>query len=85
MDGHFGVSGGPWEAILAWEQQDGHEVANNRMFVDFGVISGLAYISFWVSKFVNNRFIFRLVSRSSFYRFLIRIFEVCDFKIVVFA
>ena len=32
--------GGPWE------QQDGHEVANNRIFVDFGVISGLVYVSF---------------------------------------
>ena len=54
MGGHFGISGAPWEAILAlrdhpggpWEQQDGHEVVNNKIFVDFGVISGRVYVSF---------------------------------------
>ena len=48
LGGHFGTSGAPWEAILAprdhpegpWEQQHGHEVANDRILVDFGVISG---------------------------------------------
>ena len=53
-------SGALWEAILAsrdhpggpWEQQDGHEVANNRIFVDFGVISGPVYVSFGSSKCV---------------------------------
>ena len=44
--------GGPWE------QQDGHEVANNRIFVDFGMISGPVYVSFWNSKYVKNRFLF---------------------------
>ena len=69
---------GTWNAILAprdhsggpWEQQDGHEVVNNTIFVDFGVISGLVYVSFWGSKCVTNRFAFRFVSRSFFDRFL---------------
>ena len=43
------------------EQQDGHEVANNRIFVDFGLISGLISISFWNSE---CDFFVRLVSRS---------------------
>ena len=54
MGSYFGVSEAPWEAILAprdhpggpWEQQDAHEVANNRMFVDLGMISGLVFVSF---------------------------------------
>ena len=74
LGSHFGVSGAPWEAILALrnhpgrprEQQDGHEVANARIFVDFLMISALVYVSFWGSKCVKNRFIFRLVSRPSF-------------------
>ena len=78
LGSNFGTSGAPWEAILAprdhpggpWEQQDGHEVANNRIFVDLGVILGLVYVSFWSSKCVKNRFIFKLVSRSFVYRFL---------------
>ena len=78
LGSNFGTSGAPLEAILAprdhpggpWEQQDGHEVANNRIFVDFGVISGPVYVSFWSSKCVKNRFIFKLVSRSFVYRFL---------------
>ena len=72
MGSHFGVSGVPWEAILAprdqpggpCEQQDGHEVANDRIFVDFGMISGLVYVSFWGSNWSKSRFIFRLASRS---------------------
>ena len=56
LGGNFGTSGAPWEAILAprdhpgkpWEEQDGHEVANDRIFVDFGVISGLVCIGFQV-------------------------------------
>ena len=58
---HFGTSGAPWGAILAprdypggpWEQQDGFEVVDNRIFVDFGVISGPVYVSFWGSKCVK--------------------------------
>ena len=61
---HFSTSGATWGVILAprdhpggpWEQQDGHEVANNRICVDFGVISGLVYVSSWGSKCVKNRF-----------------------------
>ena len=53
MGTNFGTSGVPWEAILAprdhpgglWEQQDGLEVVNNRIFVDFGV--GPVNVSFW--------------------------------------
>ena len=58
--------GGPWE------RQGGHEVVNDRIFVDFGMISGLVYVSLWGSKCLNIRFIFRLVSRELFYRFLTR-------------
>ena len=54
LGSHFGVSEAPWEAILAprdhpggpWEQQDGHEVANDRIFVDLGMISGLVSVIF---------------------------------------
>ena len=54
--GNFGISGAPWEAILApwdhpggpWEQQDGHEVVNDRILVDLGVIPGPVYVNFWV-------------------------------------
>ena len=54
MGGHFDVSVAPGEAILAprdhpggpWGQQDGHEVANDRIVADFGVISGPGYVSF---------------------------------------
>ena len=55
LGSHFSVSGALWEAILAprnhpggpWEKQDGREVANNRIFVDLGVILELVYGSFW--------------------------------------
>ena len=55
MGGHFNLSGAPWGAILAlrdhpggpWEQQDGHEVANNRIIVDFGVTPGFMSVSFF--------------------------------------
>ena len=48
LGSYFGISGAPWEAILAswdhpggpWEQQDGHEVVHDRILVDFGVMSG---------------------------------------------
>ena len=53
MGSNFGVSGALREAILAprdpggpWEQQDGHEVVNDRIFVDFGVISGFVLFQF---------------------------------------
>ena len=80
---HFGTSGAPWDAIFAprnhpggpWEKQDGHEVANNRIFVDLGVISGLVSVSFWVQNALEF-FFFRLVSKTYSYRFLPRIFEL---------
>ena len=70
MGSHFDVSESPWDAILAprdhpggpWEQQDGHEVARHRIFVDFGVISGPVYVGFSGLKCFKNRFLFRLVS-----------------------
>ena len=58
----FGILGAPWGAILApreaprdhpgapWEQQDRHEVANDRICVDLGVISGLVSASFWLQN-----------------------------------
>ncbi len=55
-------NGGPWE------QQDGYEVANNRFFVDLGVISGPVhagpvYVSCWSSECVKKLFIVMPVSR----------------------
>ena len=61
LGGHFGTSdhpGGPWE------QQEGRGVANNRIFVDFGVISGLISVSFWGLKmffFVLFRLVFQVI------------------------
>ena len=52
-----------------WEQQDGRELANDRIVGDFGVISGLVYISFWDSKCVKKRFDFRLALMSLFIDF----------------
>ena len=68
--GHFGTSGAPREAILAprdhhgdpWEEQDGHQVANNRIFVDLGLISGPVYICFSGPECLTNCFIVRFVS-----------------------
>ena len=67
LGSRFGVSGAPWEAILAprdhpggpWEQQDGHEVARHRILVDFGVIAGLVYVSFLEFKMRKNLLTFR--------------------------
>ena len=89
----FDTSRAPRDAILAprnhpggpWEQQDGPEVANNRIFFDFGMIWGPVYISFWKQKCFETCFLFKLVSRSSSHRFLTRIFDVWDLQIVVFA
>ena len=72
MGGHFGTSEAPWEVILAprdhpggpWEQQARHEVANDRIFVDFGVISGRIYVGFSGPKILNFLFMFTLVSMS---------------------
>ena len=58
LGSHFGISGARWEAILGpwdhpggpWEQQDGHEVANNRILVDLGMISGLVNVCFSAPK-----------------------------------
>ena len=79
---HFGTwdyAGGPWE------QQEGHEVAHHRVFVDLGMISGLVYVGFSGPKCFKYRFIFRFVSMLFVYRFLTRFFDVWDFQIVVFA
>ena len=62
MGSHFGVSVAPREDILAppghaggpWGQQDGHEVANDWTSIDFGIIFGPVYVSFWGSKCVKN-------------------------------
>ena len=56
MGGHFDISGATWEAILAprdhpggpWERE--LDVVNNRIFVDFAMILGLVYVSFWGPK-----------------------------------
>ena len=58
LGSHFGTSGASCEAILApgnhpgkpWEEQDGHELAKDRMLVDLGMISGLIDIVFFLSK-----------------------------------
>ena len=79
LGGHFGISGAPWEAILAprdhtgkrWDEQDGHEVANDRLLVDFGMICGVYLYRFFGSKMLKNRFVFKLAFMSFFQRFLI--------------
>ena len=51
---HFGTSGAPWGTILAsrehpggpWEQQDGFEVVDFIILLDFGVILGSYFESF---------------------------------------
>ena len=40
------------------------EVANNKILVDSGVVSGLVCVSFWGSKCVKKCLIFRLGSKS---------------------
>ena len=44
-----------------WEQQDGYEVVNDRIWVDFGMILGLVYGSFRVSKWIKKSVMFTLV------------------------
>ena len=64
-----------WKAILVprdhpagpWEQQDGHEVVRNMMFIDFGVILGPVKISFLIARSLRFHFLFGLVSRLLFY------------------
>ena len=72
LGGHFGVTGAPREAILAprdhpggpWEQQDGPEVVNNRVLVDFVLVLGLFYVNF---GFRMLKVLFcGIVSKSSF-------------------
>ena len=54
----IGISGAPWGGILIlrkhaggpWEQQDGHEVANDKIFGDSGMISRPVHVSFCGSK-----------------------------------
>ena len=41
-----------------WEQSDGHEVANDRIFVDLG------FMSFFRVQNAKNRFAFSFVSKS---------------------
>ena len=74
LEAFFGISGAQWEAILAprdhqgglWEQQDGHEVANNMILVDLGMISGLLSVIFHVKNEQTNLSIFKPVSMSYF-------------------
>ena len=68
---------------MGWEQQDRHEVANNMIFVDLGMISGLVSVSFWDSKCIMFFCMLRLVCRSFVHCFLIRCFVLFDFQIVV--
>ena len=65
LGAHSGTSGAPWGAISAprdhpgepWEQQDGFEVVENRIFIDLGMIWGFVYVSCWVSKCFKIRFV----------------------------
>ena len=68
-----------------WEQQDGLEVLDNMILLDLRVILGRVYVSFWNSKYLKIHFVFGLASRSFFYRFLTRNFNVWDFQIKMFA
>ena len=50
-----------------WGQQDGLELVDSRILLDFGMILVHVYVSFWVSEYLEIRFLCGLVSRSSFY------------------
>ena len=63
MGGHSCTSGHPEKL---WEAQDGHEVANDKIFVDLGMISGPIYFGFSGPKCFENRVIFKHVSMSYF-------------------
>ena len=90
---HFSTLGAPWGTILAprghpgrlWEQQDGLEAVNNKIFADLGMISGPVCVSFWISKYLKMHFCSGVLPGCYFYRFLIRNFNVWDFQIKVFA
>ena len=71
--------GGPWQ------QQDGLEMVVYMLLFDFGVILGPVYISFLNSRNLKFDFVFGLVSRSFFNRFLGQNFGTRDFQIEVFA
>ena len=81
---HLGTSGAPGGAILAprdhpgrtWEQQDGREGANIRIFVDFGVISGLVCVSLCNSRCFKICFFCWLASRSFFIDFWLESFTL---------
>ena len=66
-------------------KQDGHEVANKMIFVDFTMISGRVYVGFSGPKCFKKRLFFKFVSTIFLWRFLTRVFDVWDFQIVVFA
>ena len=44
----FGTPGPPWRTM--WERQDGHEVVQHRLFINFEVILGPVHISFLISR-----------------------------------
>ena len=63
--------GGPWE------QPDGHEVANDMIFVDFRMISGAVYVSFSGSKCIKIVF-FQACFQVIFCGFLIINFDYVE-------
>ena len=76
----------PWDRPEGpWERQHGHKVVRNRICIDFGVILGPVYVSFFaLMKIEISLFIF--VPRSLlFYRFPSRLFDARDSTIEVFA
>ena len=62
---HFGTAGAPWGVILAprdhpggpWEQQDGLEVVQNRISIDFAVILGPYFESLFGTEARNSHFV----------------------------
>ena len=93
LEDHVGTSGAPWGAIWAppdhpggpGEQQDGHGVVWNSIFIDFRMILGPVYISFLSSRSLKFHFVSGLFPCHFFDRFLNRYFDVGDSKIQVFA
>ena len=68
-----------------WEEQDGHEVVGNMIFIDFGVILEPVYVSFLTSRRSTCQFLSGVLPEPFLYRFLNRIFKSRDSKFEVFA
>ena len=82
LGGHFGTSGPPWKTMGAAGWTRG---CIKQDFCRFGNDCGRCLCQFFEFRIGKKSCLFRLVSRSYFYRLLPRNVDVWDFQIVVFA